>query len=400
MVRTLAERGVSIVHFVPSVLEILVASPGFERCDGMLRLMISGGEALSGALRDRLAALLPQTVLANVYGPTEASIDLLWHLCEAGEEDLSVPIGRPIAGCAALVLDASFNPVPAGVAGELHLGGVCLARGYLGRPDLTAERFVPAPFGPAGARLYRTGDLARFRADGEIEYLGRTDQQVKIRGIRIEPGEIEAVLAGHAGVTQAAVVAREEGGERRLVAFVAGDATATADDLRALARRRLPEAMVPSHFVFLDALPLSPAGKVDRRALAARPVERPAAASYKPPGNELERQIAEIWQEVLRVERVGVDDNFFDLGGHSLALVQVQRRIQGLLGRDVSVIDLFRTPTVAALTRYLSGPEAEAAATASAEAAQEGDERARTRRALRDRRRQLAAAEIEEEALR
>ena len=400
MVRTLAERAVSIVHFVPSVLEILVAEPGFERCDGTLRLMISGGEALSGALRDRLSTLLPRTVLANVYGPTEASIDLLWHLCEAGEEELSVPIGRPISGCAALVLDASFNPVPTGVAGELYLGGVCLARGYLGRPDLTAERFVPSPFGPAGARLYRTGDLARFRADGEIEYLGRTDQQVKIRGIRIELGEIESVLASHAGVTQSAVVAREEGGERRLVAFVIGDETATGDELRALARRRLPEAMVPSHFVFLDALPLSPAGKVDRRALAARPVERPAAASYKPPGNDLERQLAEIWQEVLRVERVGVDDNFFDLGGHSLALVQVQRRIKSLLARDVSVIDLFRTPTVAALTRYLSGPEAEAAATASAEAAQEGDERARTRRALRDRRRHIATAEIEEEALR
>jgi amino acid adenylation domain-containing protein len=404
MVRTLAERGVSIVHFVPSVLEILVAEPGFERCDGMLRLMISGGEALSGALRDRFSSLLPRTVLANVYGPTEASIDLLWHLCAKGEEGLSVPIGRPITGCTALVLDAALNPVPAGVAGELYLGGVCLVRGYLGRPDLTAERFVPAPFGD---RLYRTGDLARFRADGELEYLGRTDQQVKIRGIRIELGEIESVLASHAGVTQAAVVAREEGGERRLVAFVVGDETATADELRALARRRLPEAMVPSHFVFLDALPLSPAGKIDRRALAARPVERPAAASYKPPGNELEHQIAEIWQEVLKVERVGMDDNFFDLGGHSLALVQVQRRIKALLAREISVIDLFRTPTVAALTRYLSGPEAESATMASAEAAHEGDERARTRRALRDRRRQLASAEdrspveeIEEEALR
>jgi aryl carrier-like protein len=273
-----------------------------------------------------------------------------------------------------------------GVPGELCIGGPGLARGYLRRPELTAERFVPDPFGTArGGRLYRTGDLVRHRPDGDLEFLGRTDHQVKIRGYRIELGEVEAVLAAHPGVAQAVALVRQEGGERRLVAYVvATGAEVEMADLREHARRSLPEPMVPAAFVTLASLPLSPTGKVDRGALAARPVERPAAAAYRPPGDGIERQIAEIWQEVLGLERVGVEDNFFDLGGHSLALVQVQRKIRSRFARDVSVVDLFRTPTIAALTRFVAAPEAGAAA--SAQAVDAGDERAQRRRALRDRR--------------
>jgi acyl-coenzyme A synthetase/AMP-(fatty) acid ligase len=356
-----------------------------------LRAVILAGEALElpslTGWWERYGADQPRVI--NMHGITETTVYDTWR--PVSPADLSrpgSPIGQGVPDLVLRVLDRAHQPVAIGVPGELCIGGPGLARGYLRRPDLTAERFVPDPFGAEpGARLYRTGDLARYRADGDMEFLGRIDHQVKIRGIRIELGEIEAVLMSHAGVGQAVVVAQQEpGGDRRLVAWIVASGVDPAE-LREHCRRLLPEPMVPSVFVVVDALPLSPAGKVDRRALAARPIERPVAtSSYKPPSDELERQVAEIWQEVLGLERVGVADNFFDLGGHSLALVQVQRKIRHRLSREVSVVDLFRTPTISALARSLS-TETDAGAAASAEAAQLGDERAQRRRALRDRRR-------------
>jgi amino acid adenylation domain-containing protein len=347
-----------------------------------LRTVILAGEALElpslTGWWERYGADRPR--LINMHGITETTVYDTWR--PVSPEDLSRPgtIGQAVPDLVLRVLDRAQQPVAIGVPGELCIGGPGLARGYLRRPDLTAERFVPDQF---GARLYRTGDLVRYRADGDMEFLGRIDHQVKIRGIRIELGEIEAVLVGHSGVEQAVVVAMQEpGGDRRLVAWVVASGVDPAE-LREHCRRLLPEPMVPSIFAMVDALPLTPAGKVDRRALTSRSVERPASTtSYKPPGDELERQVAEIWQEVLGLERVGVEDNFFDLGGHSLALVQVQRKIRNRLSREVSVVDLFRTPTIAALARSLS-----VETDAGAEAAQQGDERAQRRRALRERRR-------------
>jgi acyl carrier protein len=281
------------------------------------------------------------------------------------------------------VLGAALRPVPAGVSGELCLGGRGLARGYLGRPGLTAERFVPDPFGAEpGARLYRTGDRARWRADGTLEYLGRLDHQVKIRGFRIEPGEIEAVLSRHPEVREARVLVWEDApGEKRLVAYVVG--AVEADELREHLRRSVPEYMVPAAFVVLEALPLTPNGKLDRKALPAPELVSPEA-SYVAPRRPLEAALAGIWAEVLGRARVGVKENFFDLGGHSLLLVKMQARIRETLDREIPIVDLFRFPTVAALAEHL-GAEMEGAAGARADAEgrrRRGRDRAAVRRAL------------------
>ncbi|HEV7589387.1 MAG TPA: amino acid adenylation domain-containing protein, partial [Longimicrobium sp.] len=261
-------RGVTTLHFVPSMLQPFVETADPARCATLTRVICSG-EALPAALVDRFHARFPSTVtLHNLYGPTEAAVDVSWWACERGTSANIVPIGRPVWNTRLYVLDTALRLAPAGVPGELYIGGVQVARGYLGRPALTAERFVPDPFATgAGARLYRTGDRVRQRADGALEYLGRLDFQVKIRGFRIELGEIESVLRRHPDVRECAVVARGDAGEARLVAYVVG--AADADELRAHLQRSLPEHMVPAAFVALDALPLSPNGKLDRRALPA-----------------------------------------------------------------------------------------------------------------------------------
>jgi hypothetical protein len=246
-------------------------------------------------------------------------------------------------------MDRTGLPAPIGVTGELWIGGTGLARGYLGRPDVTAERFVPNPFGPAGSRLYRTGDLVRFAADGALHYLGRADHQVKLRGYRIELGEIEAALRRHPAVRDAAVVVRQE----RLAAYLAADALPA--DLKAFLEGILPAYMVPASYQNLPSLPKTSTGKVDRRALPDP--EAPAAKVYVPPGTATERAVAAVWCEVLGRERVGREDNFFDLGGHSLLVVRAHARLRETLGREISVIDLFRHPTVAALARHLSRDE-------------------------------------------
>jgi amino acid adenylation domain-containing protein/non-ribosomal peptide synthase protein (TIGR01720 family) len=341
----IGRHGVSTVHFVPPMLEAFLETPGLDAC-GALRRVICSGEALPAGLVERFFARLGAVELHNLYGPTEASIDVTAWACEPGAT--SVPIGRPIANTQVYVLDRQGQPLPAGAAGELYLGGVGLARGYHRRPGLTAERFVPDPFGPPGARLYRTGDRARHRADGAIEYLGRFDHQIKLRGQRIELGEIEARLGEHPAVREAVAVVRDEAhGGKRLVAYVTAreGASVEAEALRAWLGRTLPPAMVPSSFRVLAALPLSPNGKIDRKALPA-PEAAAAGRPYKAPRTQAERILAAIWAEVLRHERVGVDDDFFELGGDSIVTLQIIARA-AQRGLRLSPKVIFEHPTVA-----------------------------------------------------
>jgi hypothetical protein len=285
----------------------------------------------------------------NLYGPTEATIDSTSHVCVP--DGRAPAIGRPIANARIYVLDARGEPAPVGVAGELYVGGAGVARGYLDRAGLTAERFVADPFSPeSGARMYRTGDLGRWRADGTLEFLGRTDFQVKIRGFRIELGEIEARLAEHASVREAVVLAREDTpGDRRLVAYVVGEETAGAEALRAHLGRTLPAYMVPAAYVRLDALPLTPNGKLDRRALPAPEGDAHAARAYEAPVGKVEQALAGIWAELLGVERVGRGDDFFMLGGHSLLAVQMISRVRQGMEVELPLGAVFESPVLSAL---------------------------------------------------
>ncbi|MFF8436296.1 non-ribosomal peptide synthetase/MFS transporter [Streptomyces bacillaris] len=379
---TIAGHGVTVAHFVPAMLDVFLAEDDVERCVSLRRVVCSGEELAPHTAR-AFTARLPGCALANLYGPTEAAVDVTSWECE-GELD-TVPIGVPVDNTRLYVLDAELRPLPPGTPGELHIGGVQVSVGYHRRPGLTAARYVPDPYGPPGSRLYRTGDLARWRADGQLEHLGRIDQQVKIRGQRIEPGEIEAALRAEPGISAAAVIVREDTpGDKRLVAYlVAGGATEAAApeaaapvdgpaapeagesapegstapapwepdpaELRTALRRTLPDYMVPAAFVTLDALPLSPNGKLDRRALPA-PQARRTGGALAAPETETQRVLAEIWAEILTLPEVGVDDDFFDLGGHSLLATQViaraRKRLPEVGARPVSVMDLFTSRTV------------------------------------------------------
>ncbi|HWS53455.1 MAG TPA: amino acid adenylation domain-containing protein, partial [Pyrinomonadaceae bacterium] len=356
--RVVNESGVTTLWLTAGLFHQMV-DERLEDLRGVTQLL-AGGDALSARhVNKYLQTLTPGRRLVNGYGPTESTTFACCHRMEAGAEvGESVPIGRQISNTRAYVLDATLRPSPAGVIGELYLGGYGLARGYLNRPALTAGRFVPDPHsGEAGARLYRTGDLVRRRADGLLEFVGRRDGQVKVRGFRVEAGEVEAALLGHASVRECAVAARGEGGARRLVAYVVPEAGAGAADaagLREHLRGRLPDYMLPSQFVTLESLPLTPNGKVDRGALPA-PEPPQAGVAYVAPSTELERTLAGIWADVLGVERVGTDDGFFELGGHSLLLIQAQSKLREALGREVAMVDLFKYPTVRALAAYLEG---------------------------------------------
>ncbi|MEW2035176.1 amino acid adenylation domain-containing protein [Streptomyces roseifaciens] len=348
LARLIAERRITTLHFVPSMLRAFLEEPAAAAACGGLRRVFCSGEALPGDVVDRWYAALPDVPLHNLYGPTEAAVDVTYHRTEAGSG--TVPIGRPVWNTRLYVLDAALRPVPVGVPGELYLAGDQLARGYLGRPGLTASRFVADPHGGDGQRMYRTGDLVRWAPGGVVEYLGRTDDQVKIRGFRIELGEIEAALEALPGVAQAAVTAREvtPGGARRLVGYAVPAAGAGLDPeaLRTGLAATLPEHMVPPVVVLLDSLPLSLNGKLDRKAL---PEPAPAAAAAsRPPRTEAERVLAALVAEILGLDAVGADDNFFSLGGDSISAIQLGSRARQA-GWGITPRVVFERKTIAAV---------------------------------------------------
>jgi amino acid adenylation domain-containing protein len=322
-----------------------------------LRVVFLAGDWIPLRLPDEIRAAYPNARIVNLGGATEASVYSNFYLVGAVEPHwASIPYGKPIQNARYHILDAGLKPVPIGVAGDIYVGGECLSLGYTD-PVLTAERFIPDPFSTeAGARLYTFGDRGLYRADGEMEFLGRRDQQIKIRGYRIELGEIEAALVANRAVREAVVIVREDvPGEKRLVGYIVPESQPpTTGELHSFLKEKLPAYMLPAAFVFLDALPVTANGKLNRRALPAPDAARPAlSASYLAPATELERRIAEIWQDVLGVDQIGMRDNFFELGGHSLLLVQMHGRLNEILRQQVSIVDLFKYPTVASLATHL-----------------------------------------------
>jgi amino acid adenylation domain-containing protein len=344
--------GINCLDLTPSHAENLVAAGLLESIESTRLLMILGGEEISPALWTRLRTNTRITAY-NTYGPTECTVDAV--SCALNRDDTEPPIGRPIANARAYVLDACLRLVPPGVTGELYIAGAGLARGYLRRPVLTAERFVACPFGGQGERMYRTGDLVKWRRDGSLHFAGRADDQVKLHGFRIELGEIEAVLTQHQLVARAVVTVRENlPGDKRLVAYVVAARGAALDSavLRAHAAASLPGHMVPSAFVLMDALPQAPSGKADRLALPAP--EYGSLTSGRPAGSAREELICRLFAEALGIPWVGVDDNFFELGGHSLLATQLIARIQSEFGVNITLRDLLRRPTPSAIDTHLS----------------------------------------------
>ncbi len=357
IVEIIKQHEITILHFVPSMLSAFLDMCDVTACQS-LRHVICSGEALSASIQQRFFKKLP-VQLHNLYGPTEASIDVTMWACKSNSVDSIIPIGRPIDNTQIYLFDAYLNPVPVGVPGELYIGGVGLARCYQNRAALTAERFIPSPFSvEPGERLYRTGDLARYRADGNIEYLGRTDHQVKIRGFRIELGEIETALLQHAQIKEAIAIVREDNPEdKRLVAYVVCTESAPGiEDIRAQLQTRLPDHMIPTAFVFLEDLPLTSNGKLDRKALPAPDGNEQLAHEYVAPRNPTEEIIANIWAEVLGVERVGIHDNFFELGGHSLLALKLLERMRHQ-GLHADVRQLFVAPRFIEFVAAISNEE-------------------------------------------
>jgi amino acid adenylation domain-containing protein len=350
--------GITALHFVPAMLQGLIDA-GLEWEGVALRYVFCSGEALKSATMHKALKLWPDCTLHNLYGPTEAAVDVTYWQCASSQEHVGVPIGRPIANTRIHILDDEMNLLPIGAKGEIYIGGSGLARGYLKRPDLTAERFVPDPFDQqGGGRLYRTGDLGAYLVDGNIQYVGRVDHQVKIRGFRIELGEIEAVLSGLVGVSDAAVLLHEDAdGDKKLLAFVAALAGSelNADALREAASKKLPDYMVPGVFVFLDAMPITANGKTDRKQL---PIPQDQGInrrdSYVEPSGEVEVALALYLAELLKLDRVGAEDNFFDLGGHSLLAIQLLSKIREAMDLDISLLSFFNAPTVGGLAREIA----------------------------------------------
>jgi len=360
LARAIAEHEITIIEFVPSMLRAVLEHIQTGELPS-LKFVISGGEDLPSELVPLFREKLPHADLLNTYGPTEATIDVTAWTCSHSPTLGRVPIGRPISNTQIYILDKCGQPVPEGVTGELYIGGVQVASGYLKRPELTAEKFVRDPFSEdPEARMYQTGDLARWISDGNIEFLGRNDFQVKIRGFRVELGEIEARLLDHPALREVIVVAREEvPGEKRLVAYYTSNkepGELGADQLRAHLSPLVPEYMLPSAYVPLQALPVTPSGKLDRGALP--PPEEGAydVPAYEPPRGEIEGTLASVWADVLEIERVGRNDNFFALGGHSLLVVRVLNRLRRTLQVEVGIRDLMTHAILSELASVLATP--------------------------------------------
>lgn len=373
---------VSHMQCTPSMARMLLMNDETKEALSSIRNLFIGGEAFPAALARDLQEL-PSCKITNMYGPTETTV---WSTTHHLNGDAHVPIGRPIANTRIYIFDKNGKPVSPGVPGELFIGGDGVVRGYHNRAELTAERFVPDPFcGVSGARMYRTGDLARYRSDGVIEFLGRNDFQVKIRGYRIELGEIESQLTAQESVREAVVMVREDvPGDPRLVAYlVSNGAAISPPTLRESLKKNLPDYMVPSHFVVMDQFPLTPNGKVDRKALPAPQSReaRPAAAST-PPADEMEQSIAALWKETLGIESVGVDDNFFDIGGHSLLVVRIHRRLKEVMETPVALTDLYRFPTIRSFTEFMRSGGVDGRVKQSTDRAQLRKQSMQRRRAL------------------
>ena len=376
--KILRDNRVQLLKLTPAHLTLLAgALTGLDTRASTLRTIIVGGEDLKTSLAASInTAFGGRVQIFNEYGPTETTVGCTIHQYDPeADRAHSVPIGTAIDNTAVFLLNQYGKPVPQGAAGQLYLGGTGVARGYLNRPELTAEKFVPDPFsGESGGRLYRTGDLVRSLANGEINFLGRVDRQVKIRGYRIELGEIEAVLGRVPGIRQAVVNVREDTpGDKQLVAYVVReeDSPPALDQLQSFAKEKLPAYMVPARLVLMDALPLTSGGKVDYKALPAPDSQaQPTTADFVAPRSELEKQIAAIWQRLLRLEKVGVNDNFFDLGGHSILMVQVFDELREVVPREMAMVELFEHPTINSLARHLTREQgASAGATAETQSA-------------------------------
>jgi amino acid adenylation domain-containing protein len=360
LIDVIAREQISIISCVPSMLQVLISHERIRACASLKRALC-GGEAMPVELQDEFFSK-SRADLHNSYGPTEGSIDATFWACKRDDNHRTIPIGKPIANMRVYILDANSQPVPVGIPGELHISGTGVARGYLDLPDLTADRFIPDPLGcEAGARLYKTGDKARFLPEGDIEFLGRFDEQVKLRGFRIELREIENVLLKHETIREAVVVIREdEPGDRRLAAYMvsANRERINTSEIRSYLREELPEYMVPSYFLQLEALPCTPNGKINRRALPAPGRSRPELdyefVSAETPVEEL---IANIWADALKLDRVGMHDNFFDLGGHSLLAVRVHDRLCKELKIEIPLLRLFEYSTVHTLAQFLTNSQ-------------------------------------------
>jgi acyl-CoA synthetase (AMP-forming)/AMP-acid ligase II/acyl carrier protein len=360
LVESLAVNSVSRIVLVPSLLRVLLDSCGdLQMRLPMLRLWVTSGEEIPAELAKRFFQAMPKARLINLYGSSEVSADVTCYEIRGDLQAQRVPIGQPIDNTQVYLLDGHLQPVPVGVPGELYVGGAGLARGYLHRPDLTAERFIPSPF-RQGEVLFKTGDLGRYLADGRIEYLGRRDHQVKIRGFRVELGEVETRIKEVPAVAGCVVVLREDRpGDQRLVAYyvVTSGGEFLMSDLRSYLLSKLPDFMVPQYFVQLAAIPLTPNGKVDRKALPKPEAGTFSDRGYAAPRTDIERTIADVWRQVLNIEKVGIHDNFFDLGGHSLLMTQIKSKVENLLGRQISMITLFQFPSIDALCTYLCNDE-------------------------------------------
>lgn len=359
LVKTLSQKQVTRLVLVPSLLRVILDTfPDLQTRLPKLKYWVSSGETLSAELCQRFRKIMPQSILINLYGSSEVSADVTWYDTSKSQNLSSIPIGRPISNMQVYILDAKLQPVPIGISGEICIGGEGIARGYLNRPELTNEKFIPHPFSSEpDAYLYRSGDIGRYRSNGEIEYLGRSDRQIKLRGFRIELGEIEAVINQHPAVKQAVVLAREdEPDNKRLVAYIVSEIVADnlTSELRSFLIEKLPDYMMPSAFVQLDILPLTPNGKIDYFALPLPENRHQLKQDYVIPQTEVEQLIAGVWQDILQLEKVGINDNFFELGGHSLLLVKIQAKLNKILARELSVIDLFQYPTIHKLAEYLN----------------------------------------------
>ena len=361
LIRLISQYKITAACFVPSMLQTLLDQPNVESCKH-LRRVTTGAETLSVELKDRFFKRLTGG-LYNGYGTTEATIGSTFWACDRATNPRVVLIGKPIANTEIYLLDSHLNPVPVGVPGEIYIGGDGLARGYLNRPDLTAEKFIPNPFGHEhGARLYRTGDQARYQPDGNIEFLGRIDHQVKIRGFRIELGEIEAVLTQHPGVEEATVNVAESGSyDKRLIAYVVPNSAGslTIDDVRQFLKKKLPLRMIPSVFMLLERLPRSPNGKIDLQMLPLPNEPGPGTEkAYVAPRNAVEKMLVSLWSDVLGLPQISVEDNFFDLGGHSLLATRLLSRVRATFQTDLSLRALFENPTVAGLAVQIAQVQA------------------------------------------